>query len=127
MARPTGKELSVDGVFDPTKHDELAKAVAQLSPEEAAFFLSKLEAVLAKRKIQLTGYLVAMCAWLVGMIAALWYYGTHDGFVGWVFFLPFGLVGGVLWYFGRRAERTAARLRAATASPAAPPSADSRS
>ena len=48
---------------------------------------------LKKRKIQLTGYLVAMVVWLVGMIFALVYYGTHDGFVGWVFLVPFALVG----------------------------------
>jgi hypothetical protein len=91
--------------FDSSKHDELARAVEQLSPDEAAFFLAKLEVALRKRKIQLTGYLVAMLVWVLGMVGALVYYGMATGFVGWVFIAPFGLVGGVLWLFGRMANR----------------------
>ncbi len=102
---------SPEEVFDPRRHDDLAQAVARLSPEEAAFFLKRLEAAVTKRKIQLTGYLVAMAAWLAGMVGALVYYGTHDGFVGWVFLLPFGLVGAILWAFGRRAEKIAETIR----------------
>ena len=85
--------------------DELAKAVAQLSPEEALFFLAKLEAVMNKRKLQLTGYLVAFVTWLVGMFFALVWYGTHDGFVGWAFLVPFGVVGVILWAFGKWSEK----------------------
>jgi hypothetical protein len=103
---------SAEEVFDPRRHDDLARAVAQLAPEEAAFFLQKLEAAVTKRKIQLTGYLVAMGAWLVAMVGGLVYYGTHDGFVGWVFLLPFALVGAILWWFGRRAEQVAERIQA---------------
>ncbi|HWO26689.1 MAG TPA: hypothetical protein VNO30_48500 [Kofleriaceae bacterium] len=102
---------SAEAVFDPRRHDELARAVAQLSPEEAAFFLKKLEAAVTKRKIQLTGYLVAMGVWLAAMFGALIYYGTHDGFIGWVFLVPFGFVGVILWWFGRRAERAAETIR----------------
>lgn len=112
-----GASPSADDVFDPTKHDQLAQAIAQLSPEEAAFFLSKLEAAVTKRKLQLTGYLVAMVVWLAAMVGALVYYGTHDGFVGWVFLVPFALVGAVLWGFGRWAERTAASIRGAAPAP----------
>lgn len=85
--------------------DELAKAVAQLTPEEALFFLAKLEAVMNKRKLQLTGYLVAFVTWLVGMFFALVWYGTHDGFVGWAFLVPFGVVGVILWAFGKWSEK----------------------
>ena len=80
-------------------------AVKNLSPDEAAFFLHKLEVAFRKRKIQLTGYLVAMVVWLVAMVLALVYAGMHDGFVGWVFLLPFGFVGVILYAFGRWAER----------------------
>ena len=93
--------------FQPKKHEDLARAIEKLSPEEAAFFLHKLERALRKRKIQITGYLVAMGVWLIGMMGALVYAGMHDGFVGWVFVLPFGLVGLVLYGFGRWAERVA--------------------
>jgi hypothetical protein len=88
--------------------DELVKAVAQLSPEEAEFFLRKLEAALRKRKIMLSGYIVAMVAWLVGMVCAIAYFGISTGFVGWVFLVPFGIVGGILWVFGKWANHVGA-------------------
>jgi hypothetical protein len=93
--------------FDAGKHADLARAIEELSPDEAAFFLQKLERALRKRKIQITGYLAAMAAWLVGTVLALAYFGAHDGggFVGWVFLVPFGLVGVILYGFGRWAER----------------------
>lgn len=91
--------------FDADSHEELARAVEKLSSEEAAFFLAKLEAAIRKRKIQITGYLVAMLVWVVGMMFGLMYYGTHDGFTGWVFIAPFGLVGLILFGFGKWAER----------------------
>jgi hypothetical protein len=90
--------------FDARKREDLARAVEKLSPDEAAFFLHKLELALRKRKIQLTGYLIAMGVWVVAMMLALAYAGMHDGFVGWVFLLPFGLVGAVLYAFGKWAE-----------------------
>lgn len=106
MGKPTPEEDPlVAQAFDADKHDALARAVEQLSPDEAAFFLKKLEAALRKRKIQLTGYLVAMLVWLLGMVAALAYYGMSSGFVGWVFLAPFALVGAVLWGFGKWANR----------------------
>ena len=90
--------------FDPKKHEDLARAIENLNPDEAAFFLHKLEMAIRKRKIQITGYLVAMGVWLVGMMFALAYFGMHDGFVGWVFLAPFGFVGLVLYVFGKWAD-----------------------
>ncbi len=95
--------------FDADKHDALAKAIQELSPDEAAFFLWKLEVALRKRKIQLVGYLVAMLVWLLGMIGALAYYGMASGFVGWVFIAPFAIVGVVLYVFGWWANRVGSR------------------
>jgi hypothetical protein len=89
-------------------HEELARAIAQLGPEEAAFFLHKLEMALRKRKIQLGGYLVAMVAWLAGMTLALIYFGMHDSAV-WAFIVPFGIVGVILYGFGTWAERVGRR------------------
>jgi hypothetical protein len=91
--------------FDKDKHVELAKAIEKLSPDEASFFLMKLELAIKKRKIQILGYLVAIGVWLVGMLFGLAYFGTHDGFTGWVFLAPFAAVGVILYAFGKASER----------------------
>lgn len=83
----------------------LEEAIAKLSPEEAAFFLQSLEGKLKKRKIQLTGYLLAMVVWLVAMLGALAFYGASDGFVIWVFLVPFALLGAILYIFGKWATK----------------------
>ena len=98
------------------KDDEIKAAIAALSPEEAQFFLHKLEAAFKKRKMQLTGYLVAIAVWLLGMVGALAYFGTHDGFVGWVFLMPFALVGVILYVFGRISNRIGAAAQVPKAS-----------
>ncbi len=110
-AQPEGEDELVKHAFDASRHEELARAVEQLSPEEAQFFLTKLEAALKKRKIQLMGYLVAMFAWLVGMLFALAYYGMAKGFVGWVFLAPFGVVGLILFVFGKWANKVGGKAR----------------
>jgi hypothetical protein len=102
---PSAEDPLVAQAFDPKKHEDLARAIEKLSSDEAAFFLHKLEHAIRKRKVQLTGYLGAMVAWLVTMVGALIYYGTHSGFTYWVFVVPFGAVGLILYGFGRRAER----------------------
>ncbi|MEO8700637.1 MAG: hypothetical protein ABI867_11365 [Kofleriaceae bacterium] len=107
MAKATEDPL-VAQAFDASQHEALAEAIEQLNPEEAAYFLGKLEAALKKRKLQLTGYIVAMIAWLIGMVFALAYFGIADGFVGWVFLLPFALVGLILYLFGRWSEKVGA-------------------
>lgn len=110
MGQPT-EDPMVAKAFDADKHDELARAIEQLSPDEAEFFLWKLEIALRKRKIQLLGYLVAMIVWLVGMVGALVIYGASTGFVGYVFILPFFLVGLILYGFGWYAGRVGKRPR----------------
>jgi len=99
----------VSQAFDARKHADLARAIEDLSPDQAAFFLHKLEMALKKRKLQLTGYLTALAAWLITMTLALAYFGTHDGFVEWVFVVPFGTVGAILYGFGRWADRVGTR------------------
>lgn len=94
--------------FKGDKHEELARAIQKLDPEQAAYFLKRLENAIRKRKIQIVGYLVAMFAWLAGMVFALVWYGTHDGFVGWAFVIPFGLVGVIMYGFGKWADRVGA-------------------
>ena len=95
----------VEQAFDKDKHVELARAIEKLTPEEASFFLWRLEISIKKRKVQLVGYLVAMLVWLAGMLFALAYYGLASGFVGWEFLLPFALVGMILFGFGKWADR----------------------
>ena len=103
---PSAEDPLVAKAFDTRKQEDLARAIEQLSPEEAAFFLHRLERAIKKRKIQLTGYLVAMAAWLAGMVLALIYFGTHDGSL-WVFIVPFAIVGVILYGFGTWSERVA--------------------
>ena len=109
-AKNTGEDPLVSAAFDKDKHEALAHAINDLSPEEAAFFLQKLEAALKKRKMQIVGYLVAMFVWVVGMLFGLAYFGTHAGFTGWVFLAPFGAVGIVLYGFGKWATRIGSRI-----------------
>lgn len=104
--------------MDGSNFEQVAKAVQDLSPQEAEFFLGKLELAIRKRKLQLTGYLVALVLWLVMMMLALAYYGTHDGFVGWVFLLPFGGAGMVITLFGRWANSIKLTAPAAPKPPA---------
>jgi peptidoglycan/LPS O-acetylase OafA/YrhL len=80
------------------------------APTEAQIeaLISVIERVERRRRITLAGYLVALVVLLGGMACAFYVYGTapRDGFWGWVFLIPFGLVGGVLLLFGRIARRT---------------------
>jgi hypothetical protein len=106
-----GPDDIVEQAFDPKKQDAVAQAIEQLSPEEAQYFLDKLERAIRKRKLQLTGYLVAMVLWLIGMVVALYVYGSapEGKFVGWVFIIPFAAVGVTLMMFGRASERAAGK------------------
>ena len=104
MAEKPAEDPLVAKAFNADKHMELARAIEQLDPEEAQFFLEKLERAIKKRKIQITGYLAAMLVWVIGMMFALVYFGMADGFVGWVFLAPFGVVGVVLYLFGKWAD-----------------------
>lgn len=103
---PSVAELpDADDAFDTSKQDAVAEAIKNLSREEAALFLFHLEMKLKKRKLQLLGYIVAMALWLAGMLLALAAFGMADGFVGWVFLVPFAAVGVTLWAFGKWAEK----------------------
>jgi hypothetical protein len=97
-----------------TQRDELEKLAAKLTPEEAQLVLAKLEATFKKRKLQATGYIIAIVAWAVAMLMALAYDGATDGFVGWVYFVPFAIVGLVLWVVGAWADRIGRSVPKAT-------------
>lgn len=91
--------------FGAGSQEDLESLIGNLNPTEADYFLKKLEAALRKRKIMLSGYIVAMVAWLVGMVCAIAYFGMASGFTAWVFLVPFAIVGLILWIFGGLAER----------------------
>ncbi len=85
----------------------IAEAIRKLKPEEAEVFLRQLERAIAKRRLQLWGYMLALLIWAVAMFFALAYYGGADpeSFRAWVFALPFGALALVLWGMGALAER----------------------
>ena len=93
--------------LDPKNEDHVARAIAQLTPEEAEHFVGLLERAIRRRRVQLIGYLLALVVLLVGEFLALAYFGASDPgtFVGWVFFVPFVAVGAVFFIFGRWANR----------------------
>jgi uncharacterized membrane protein len=105
---PSRAEQLAAQALDPKKEDDVAKAISQLTPEEAAHFVDLLERAIKRRRIQLIGYITALVVLLVGMFFALAYYGSSEEgeFVGWVFFLPFIAVGLIFYLFGRWANRT---------------------
>jgi hypothetical protein len=117
VPKPAKEDALVAKMFDASsKEAELAEAIKQLSPEQAQFFLTKLEAAYRKRKIQLTGYLVSIGMFLGGFVTALIYQAKASGFTAWIWLLPFGLVGLTLFAFGRWSEQ-AGKLAAAAAEP----------
>lgn len=93
--------------LDPKKLDDVEKAIANLTPDEAQHFVGLLERAIKRRRIQLIGYAAALVVLLAGQVGALAYYGTTEPgqFVGWIFFIPFLLVGIVFYVFGAWANR----------------------
>ena len=103
----TRAEVLANAALDPKKEADVARAISQLSPEEAQHFVELLERSIRRRKIQLFGYLLSLVVLLAGTFFALVYYGSagEGRFVGWVFFLPFVAVGIIFYVFGRWAKR----------------------
>ena len=102
---PDDEDPRVAAAFSAGGKIDIEAAIRELPREEAEYFLKKLEAAFRKRKIMLSGYLVAIVAWVVGMVCALAYFGMASGFVGWVFLVPFAIVGLILYAFGAWANR----------------------
>ncbi len=110
MAKKPSEDPLVERAFGAGSQEDLAKLIGELDPAEADYFLKKLEAALRKRKIMLSGYIVAIVAWLVGMVCAVAYFGLANGFAAWVFLIPFLIVGGILWVFGSLADKAGKRV-----------------
>lgn len=92
---------------NPEEEEAIAAAIQKLSPAEAEFFLHKLERSIAKRRVQLWGYLISLLVWAVVMFFSLALYGASDpaSFRSWIFALPFLAIGLVLYLAGALAER----------------------
>jgi hypothetical protein len=98
-----------EDAFDVNKQAAIEEAMKNMSREEAALFVFLLKSKYQKRKVQLTGYLVGLVLWFAAMLGALVVYGTTSGFIGWVFLVPFGLLGVTLFAFGKWAEKIGKR------------------
>jgi amino acid transporter len=79
----------------------------RLSQEQIDRLIAQIDRLERKRKLMLAGYLTALGVLVVGQGTALVIFATAPPgqFVGWVFFIPFALVGVVLLGFGRLAGR----------------------
>ena len=87
--------------------DSLEDAIAKLTPEQADIFIRALSLTMRKRRLMLVGNLTALLIMVIGMLFAFVAYGSREpgAFVGWVFLVPFGSAGFVLWFFGKLAKR----------------------
>jgi hypothetical protein len=87
--------------------DSLEDAIAKLTPEQADIFIRALALTMRKRRLMLVGNLTALLIMVIGMLFAFVAYGSRaeGAFVGWVFLVPFGSAGFVLWFFGKLAKR----------------------
>ncbi|HVK73199.1 MAG TPA: hypothetical protein VM734_07745 [Kofleriaceae bacterium] len=104
------KDLS-ERLADPTFRAQIEDAIANMPPEKAAELVAMLEDSLRRRKIELVGYLAAAVLLLVGMVLALWFYGSasQGTFVAWVFLIPLALAGLVMTLVGRLARRSSGK------------------
>lgn len=92
---------------DPSAHKSIEDKLNELSPEEAEAFVMALELALRKRRWMLIGYFAALLAVVLGTALALYLWGTREPgtFVGWVFLIPPGVAGLVIWATGRYVKR----------------------
>jgi hypothetical protein len=127
----TSKDLA-DRLADPAFQQDIERAVRELPPERAAELVTMLEASLRRRRLELYGYVGAALIVLLGLIGGLVIMGSGKGgtFMGWIFFIPIGLAGLVMWLVGRRArtaQQAAARASASASSASGSGSASSAS
>ena len=87
--------------------ESLEEAIANLSPEQQAMFMRALSLTMRKRRLMLVGNLSALLILIIGMFFAFVAYANREPgtFAGWVFLVPFGSAGFVLWLFGKLAKR----------------------
>ena len=86
--------------------ESLEEAIANLSPEQAEMFMRALSLTMRKRRLMLVGNLTALLIMIIGMFFAFAAYANRQpgAFAAWVFLVPFGSAGFVLWLFGKLAK-----------------------
>jgi hypothetical protein len=91
--------------LDPKKFEDVARAIAQLTPEQAEHFAAMVRRLEKRHRIQLAGYVVSLVVLLGGLAGALLYLGSRpEGGTAWVMMLPLAGVGLVFLGFGRWAR-----------------------
>ena len=91
---------------DPDFQRNIERAVRELPPERAAELVAMLEASIKRRKLELYGYVAAAIIVLLGLVGGLLVMGSakEGSFIGWIFFIPIGLAGLVMWLVGKKAR-----------------------
>jgi hypothetical protein len=104
-----GDEMSEreDPPSDEDKKRALARAIAELTPEQAANFERLLARAAKRRLILLVGYLLSLVVLLAGALWAFYIYGTSEpgSFRAWVFLVPLAAMGLIFFAAGRLARR----------------------
>jgi hypothetical protein len=105
-----GAELAAEAV-ETLDAASIEEQIAALPPEEAAMFARILEITLARRRVMLIGYILALVTIVVGTFFALYVIGRYgpDVFLLWVLLVPVALTGAVLYGFGRWSKRIGTR------------------
>jgi len=98
-----GAALAEEALAPDADHKSIEERIDELSPEEAELFRTILEITMKRRRMMLIGYTLALAAVLLGMVWALFMYGSRERgtFVGWVFVVPPALAAMIIILFGR--------------------------
>ncbi len=101
-------ENDVQSGPDGINRESLDEAIAALTPEQTEIFMRALAHTMRKRRLMLTGNLLALLIMVFGMIFAFFSYSSREpgSFAGWVFLIPFGGAGFSMWFFGKLAKRS---------------------
>jgi hypothetical protein len=120
MAKATDKDSAkkpldlAERLNDPAFRAQIEEGLKNMPPEKAAELVEMLETSLRRRKVELWGYIGAAVVMLVGMVVALYIYGSSDpdSFRTWIFLIPMGLAGLVMWIVGRWADADRKKAKA---------------
>jgi hypothetical protein len=101
-----GNGTSSVGKEDPTALPPGAADDEQLTPEVKAAFAMIVTRLEKRRKINLAAYLLALVTMIVGLVGGILFMAAAPHtFRGWIFFVPFAIIGVIFWVFGRWAKR----------------------